>query len=61
MNLPVKPGHTLIFRTVITLRNGKRLHASQCGLKAFPIWVRDEAEENNQVEEGQAEEREDES
>ncbi len=38
---PQRPGYKLIFRTVITLKNGKKLHASACGLKAFPIWVRE--------------------
>ena len=36
---PVRPGYKLIFRTVITLKNGKKLHASAAGLKAWPIWV----------------------
>lgn len=30
-----------IFRAYITLKNGKRLYARQCGLKAFPIRVKD--------------------
>lgn len=38
---PQRPGYTLIFRPVITLKNGKKLHASAKGLKAWPIWVPD--------------------
>ena len=36
-----KEGYRLIWTAYITLRNGKRLYASQCGKKAFPIWVKD--------------------
>ena len=36
---PGRPGYKLIFRPVITLKNGKKLHASAVGLKAWPIWV----------------------
>lgn len=36
---PTRPGYKLIFRAYITLKNGKRLYASSCGLKAFPLWV----------------------
>lgn len=39
---PHRPGYRLIFRPVITLRNGKKLHAASKGLKAWPIWVRDD-------------------
>jgi hypothetical protein len=35
-----RDGCDLIFRTVITLRNGKRKYAWEYGLKAFPIWVK---------------------
>jgi len=35
----IREGYTLIFRTFITTKNGKRVYASQCGLKAFPIWI----------------------
>lgn len=35
----VPPGKRLIFRAWIT-RNGKRVYASQYGLKGFPILVR---------------------
>lgn len=38
---PVRPGFKLIFRPVITLKNGKKLHASSKGLKAWPLWVPD--------------------
>jgi hypothetical protein len=37
--VPHRPGHKLIYRSVITLRNGKKLHASAVGKKAFPIWI----------------------
>lgn len=30
----------IIFRSCITLRNGKKLHAASVGLKAFPIRIR---------------------
>jgi hypothetical protein len=39
--VPHRPGYKLIFRAVITLKNGKKLHASAAGLKAWPIWVRE--------------------
>jgi hypothetical protein len=32
--------YVLIFRPYITLKNGRRLYASQCGLKAFPLKIR---------------------
>ncbi len=35
-------GKVLIFRPYITLKNGKKLYARQCGLRAFPIWVKAE-------------------
>jgi len=35
---PRKDGY-YIFRTSITTRSGKRIHAWQYGLKAFRIWV----------------------
>lgn len=34
------PGYEYIFTKYITLRNGKRIYASQRGLKAFRIKVR---------------------
>lgn len=42
-NYPQRPGYRLIFRPVITLRNGKKLHAASKGLKAWAIWVRDDS------------------
>lgn len=32
-------GYSLVFRAFITTKNGKRIYANQCGLKAFPIWI----------------------
>ena len=44
---PKKPerrdGRVLMFVASITTRSGKRIHAKDYGLKAFPIWVRDKA------------------
>jgi hypothetical protein len=40
-NHPQRPGYKLIYRPVITLRNGKKLHAASKGLKAWPLWVPD--------------------
>ncbi len=37
--LPVPEGYTIIFRAFITLKNGKKLFAKQCGIRAFPIVV----------------------
>ena len=36
------PNDDVIFRPYITLKNGRRLYAWQCGLKAFPIQVKRE-------------------
>ncbi|MFH5803316.1 hypothetical protein [Alienimonas sp. DA493] len=36
--IKVPPGHRLIWRPWITV-NGKRIHASERGIKAFPIVV----------------------
>ncbi len=36
----VPQGFQVIFRTWVTLRNGKRVHASAYGLKAFRLTVR---------------------
>jgi len=30
----------LVYTSYITLKNGKRLYASQCGLKAFRFWAK---------------------
>lgn len=38
---PSRPGYKLIFSPVITLKNGKKLHASSKGLKAWAFWVPD--------------------
>lgn len=35
----VPPGYTVIYRPWITLRNGRRLYAWQCGLRAFALVV----------------------
>ena len=37
--LPVPEGYKVVFRPWITLRNGKRLFASQVGKRAFPLVV----------------------
>jgi hypothetical protein len=36
-----RPGYRLIFRPFITLKNGKRIYASQYGIKAFALWVKE--------------------
>ena len=38
------------FRAWITLPNGKRLYASQVGIKAFPIPMKEEKEEEKEEE-----------
>ena len=35
----VPPGKRLVFRPWITLRDGRRLYAHQCGKRAFPILI----------------------
>ena len=35
----IPDGFKLIFRSTITLKNGKVLHAKQCGIRGFPILV----------------------
>lgn len=37
--LPIPEGYQLVFRPWITLKNGKRLFASQFGKRAFPLVV----------------------
>lgn len=37
--LPIPEGHKLVFRPWITLKNGKKLFASQFGKRAFPLVV----------------------
>lgn len=36
----IPEGYEVVFTAYITLRNGKRLYASTCGLKAFRLLVR---------------------
>ena len=36
----IPEGDEVIYTAYITLRNGKRLYASTCGLKAFRLLVR---------------------
>ena len=36
---PIPDGFTVVFRPWITLKNGKRLYASQIGKRAFPLIV----------------------
>lgn len=38
-NFPIPEGFTVVFRPWITLKNGKRLYASQIGKRAFPLLV----------------------
>ncbi|MCA9121935.1 MAG: hypothetical protein H6822_26645 [Planctomycetaceae bacterium] len=38
---PPGKGYHLIWRASITTKSGKKIYASQCGIKAFPIWVKD--------------------
>lgn len=38
---PPGKGYRLIWRASITTKSGKILYASQFGIKAFPIWVKD--------------------
>ena len=37
--LPVPEGYMVVFRAYITLKNGKKLFAKQCGIRGFPITV----------------------
>ena len=41
MGAPKRPGYRLIFRSSITLKNGRTIYARDYGLKAFAIWVKD--------------------
>lgn len=41
-----RPGYTLVFTTHIRLRNGRILHASECGHKVFVFWVKDKDEKS---------------
>ena len=38
-NFPIPAGMKVIFRPYITLKNGQRLWAKQCGKRAFPLLV----------------------
>lgn len=40
LGLPIPEGYVLIYRPWITLKNGKRLYATQVGKRAFPLIVR---------------------
>ena len=37
---PIPDGYIVVFRAWITLKNGKKLYASQIGKRAFPLLVR---------------------
>ncbi len=39
MTKPVEKEYVTIFRSYITLKNGRRLYARHYGLKAFPIRI----------------------
>lgn len=39
-DFPIPEGMKLIFRPFITLKNGQRLWAKQCGKRAFPLLVK---------------------
>lgn len=41
MNLVPPDGYHYIFVACITLKNGKKIYASQYGKRAFPILVKD--------------------
>jgi hypothetical protein len=38
-NFPIPDGYQVIFRATKTLKNGKVIHASQFGKRAFPMLV----------------------
>ncbi len=40
--LPVPEGYVLRFVAYITLKNGRRLYAKACGIRAFPLVVKAE-------------------
>ena len=42
MDQPIREGYVWICRPFITLKNGTRLYASQCGKKAFCFWVKEQ-------------------
>lgn len=39
-DFPIPEGMKLIFRPFITLKNGQKLWARQCGKRAFPLLVK---------------------
>lgn len=40
LKLPIPPGYVVRFVAYITLKNGKRLYAKACGIRAFPLIVK---------------------
>lgn len=40
LNLPIPDGYVVRFVAYITLKNGRRLYAKACGIRAFPIVVK---------------------
>lgn len=40
LSLPVPEGYVVRFVAYITLKNGKRLYAKACGIRAFPLIVK---------------------
>ncbi len=40
LDLPIPEGYVLRFVAFITLKNGKRLYAKTCGIRAFPLVVK---------------------
>ncbi len=39
--METRPGYRLIYRAFFTTKSGKRIYASQYGLKAFAFWVKE--------------------
>lgn len=39
-NYPDRPGYKKVFSKYITLRNGRRLYARECGKEAFCFYVK---------------------
>jgi hypothetical protein len=40
LQLPAPEGYVVKFSAYITLKNGKRLYAKACGVRAFPLIVK---------------------
>lgn len=40
--LPIPEGYKVVFRAWTTLKNGKKLYASQIGKRAIPLVVKDD-------------------